>query len=681
MNKKIDIKNKYLIGGVCFILIAIAAVMFVFSKSYALESFGKYNLSCDKDIAIGGEFFNCTITGTVVSESQVSALETQLELSDNLEFVSFTTDEIWQGSGEDGNIQLYTDENKTETFNVGTLIVKVKDGITNTTESIKLKDSYFYDGNFESQTIEETSIEVKTPQYSSEVYDLSKEYIISNTKDIATIINNVSTEGCVVGVSNNDSNVSSGFIVDGAKLTVIRDDKVLKEFSVVYINSDVYDLSNGYIISSVDTLTDIIDDVDTINGSLSIKNNQLVLSYNSTGVVSYDIVNIYSDLYKINLDNSYIFMNGEISENILNNISKSDNIILSINDGNLDIIYKDSVVKSLKILNIYTTKYDIDLDNEFIYTKSDIDFSDITSNVLGNATLSVNNNKLNIKYNNVSIMNLDVVSINSTKYKINYDKEYIYTGIDNNVEVITENISITNSEVGINNKLQLKYNSEIVEEFTLYYINSSLYKIVDNTIYIKGAIDYNTFIGNISFNGLDYNIYNISNEAINDGNVDDNYSIKILKDDVELDTYMIKTEYLEINNLSVEEDSKIIYNVSLGTTYATLMSNIETSGTIEIYDKSGKSLNETSVVKSASVIKIKLSSDTIEYKLSVLGDLNGSGTIDAGDVAKLYQNVKKINTFDRVDMLAGDVKKDGEILVNDVSMLYKHLKDNSFSLN
>ena len=85
--------------------------------------------------------------------------------------------------------------------------------------------------------------------------------------------------------------------------------------------------------------------------------------------------------------------------------------------------YKDSVVKSLKILNVYSTKYEIDLDNGFIYTKSDIDSNDITPNILGNVILLVNNNKLNIKYNDVSIMSLDVVSINSTKYKVNYESK------------------------------------------------------------------------------------------------------------------------------------------------------------------------------------------------------------------------------------------------------------------
>lgn len=680
MNKKINFKNKYVIGGVCFIIITVVVVMFMFSKSYALEGFGEYNLSCDKNIALGGDNVTCTITGTVVTGSQVSSLETQLELSNNLEFVSFTTDEIWQGDGEDGNIQLYTDENKTETFNVGTLVVKVKDGITNTTEFIKLKDGYFYDDDFEGQSIDDATVEVKTPQYHSEVYDFSKEYIISDTKDIATIINNVSTEGCTVSVYNNGSNVYKGTIVDGSKLTISSGNNVLKEFSIVYIGSDVYDLSKDYVISSVDTLIDIIDDVDSINGSLSIKNNQLVLSYNNTGIVTYDILNISSNLYKIDLKNNYIFMNSEISDGILNNISKSDNITLSINDGNLIITYLEEVVKLIKILNIYSTKYDIDLNNGYIYTKGDTNSSGITSNISSNATLSVSDNKLNIKYNNKIIMNLDILSIVSSKYMISYNEDYIYTG--NTIESIDVNISVTKGNVSIvDGKLLLKYNNLLVKEFALCYLSSSVYKFEGNTLYIDGSVDYNTFINNIAFYGLNYNIYNASNEVITSGNIDDNFSIKVLKGSRVFESYAIKTEYLKIDNLSVEEESKIIYNVSLGTTYNTLIGNIDTSGIIEIFDKSGKLLEETSVVKTASVIKIKLSSTTVEYKLSVLGDLNGNGSVDAGDIAKLYQNVKKKNTFDEIDILAGDVKKDDEILISDVSKLYKHLKDNSFSLN
>lgn len=671
MKEKFNLKNKYMI--IVIALIFVFVTIFIISKSYALEGFGQFNLTCDKEILSDGDTVNCSITGTVFADNQVSSLETKIELSDNLEFVNFTTNEIWQGNGEDGFIALYTDENKTGTFEVGTFSVKMKEGIVNTNEFIKLNNSYFYDEEFTEQSIEETSLEIKSPQYNSIIYDFSKEYIITNTKDIAAIIKNVNTEGCSVSIYNNGNNTNSGTIIDGAKLIISNGVNVLKEFSIIYIGSNTYNLSKNYIISSVDTLTDIISDIDTINSSLSIKNNQLVLSYNSTCIITYDIININSSLYKINLKDNYIFMNNEINNDILNNISKTDNINLNINDGNLDITYNNEVVKSLKLLNVYSIKYNIDINKGFIYTKGDN--NDIISNIQNNVRLSIDNNKLKIMYNDKSIMNLNILSISSNNYKINYDNNYIYTGIDNTIDLLKRNLNIINGDITINNNMLVyKYNENIVEEFNLYYINSSIYKIMNNNIYIKETIDYETFTNNITFNGLNYEIYNTSNNLINSGNIDENFKIKILIDNTEMNTYTIIKEYLEINDLSIKEENKIIYNVAIGTKIEDLLKNIDTSGSIEVVDADGKVLNSNNTIKSHSIIKISLGSSIYEYKVSVLGDLNGNGAIDVGDIAKLYQNVKKENTFDEVDILAGDVVRDEEIIITDVTKLHKYLK-------
>ena len=88
--------------------------------------------------------------------------------------------------------------------------------------------------------------------------------------------------------------------------------------------------------------------------------------------------------------------------------------------------------------------------------------------------------------------------------------------------------------------------------------------------------------------------------------------------------------------LKIDEDKKIIYDIRLGTTYTELFENISTSGTIEIYTKDGEELKESSITKTNSIIKIKLSSKTYEYTISVLGDTTGDGYVKLGDISKLY---------------------------------------------
>ena len=69
------------------------------------------------------ETATCKVTGT--SDEEVRSISAKI----NSEYlnVSFTADSIWQGNGDNGNIQLYSDSAKKETFNIGTLKVTVKD--------------------------------------------------------------------------------------------------------------------------------------------------------------------------------------------------------------------------------------------------------------------------------------------------------------------------------------------------------------------------------------------------------------------------------------------------------------------------------------------------------------------------------------------------------------------------
>ena len=89
---------------------------------------GSASLSCDKAKLSAGESTSCTIKGTA-SEGNVSSLSAKINLSSNLQLVSVTTSDIWEGNGDDGNILLYTDKVKNGEFDIGSFTIKVKDGI------------------------------------------------------------------------------------------------------------------------------------------------------------------------------------------------------------------------------------------------------------------------------------------------------------------------------------------------------------------------------------------------------------------------------------------------------------------------------------------------------------------------------------------------------------------------
>ena len=84
---------------------------------------GSIIIKCDKESYSINDTATCKVTGT--SDEEVKSVAAKVS-AENLN-VSFLTDSIWQGTGEDGNIQLYSDKGQTGTFNIGTLKISAKD--------------------------------------------------------------------------------------------------------------------------------------------------------------------------------------------------------------------------------------------------------------------------------------------------------------------------------------------------------------------------------------------------------------------------------------------------------------------------------------------------------------------------------------------------------------------------
>ena len=686
MKKKLEeiLKNRYIwVVGLLILILPFVIVMLFFSESYALEGFGEFNITCDKNIAMAGEEITCDIKGIVADTSTVSAIASRVELSNNLEFVSFVKagdENYWQGDGTDGKIVLYTDSDKTGTFDIGILKIMVKEDSVNTIENIKLVENEIAEGqtgDYGLQIIDDVSVEIKTPQFTSKVYNMDNNYLLLKNKNVSDVISSINTEGCDVVVQKGSDSVTSGEVNSDTKVKIVRSDSILKEYDIVYVNSDKYDLTKEYIIDTNDDFSYIGNNFELINSTISVKNGQVVASYNSTGILSYDLLLINSDKYKINLDKEYIIVDEEVSDNILSNITNSDNVSLSISDNKLNITYKENIVKSLNIITIKSDKYNVDLVNNYIYVGSDNINNDILTNVSSSNELTVKDNKLNIKFNDEVVYSLNIINIKTDKYLLNVNEDYIYTKNDKNLSNIMNSMNVINGSLSsYNGKIVLKNNNNTIDEFNIYYFDTN--NVVDDeTVYIRESMEFSNFIQTISVSGFDMKVYNANGVEMSAGNVSDDCSVKFYKGDTLLDTYSVRVEYLDITNLSVNEEEKIIYNLTLGTSYNEILSNISTSGEVSIYKEvkgEKTAVSKDSEVKTNDVVVIKLSSKTVEYVISVVGDLNGTGSVDGGDIAKLYQNVKEKNQFNNAEILAGDVNYNGVIDGGDVAKLYTYLK-------
>ena len=198
-----------------------------------------------------------------------------------------------------------------------------------------------------------------------------------------------------------------------------------------------------------------------------------------SGTYNIKVVEITSGKYKIDEDKEYIYTGTDVdNDTILKNINLDSECNKVIEDNKLIIKYGDEVLKTFKIVNISSTKYD--LSKEYIL---DNNFS-IDNIKVVNGTSEVNNNQLLIKYEDVVLSKYKLVSYNSTKYNLSKDSIKV---LDNNIEEFISNIKCINCNVkifdgneykakgdfGDNDKLRILYGDEVLKEYSLTYgVNS-----------------------------------------------------------------------------------------------------------------------------------------------------------------------------------------------------------------
>jgi hypothetical protein len=57
------------------------------------------------------------------------------------------------------------------------------------------------------------------------------------------------------------------------------------------------------------------------------------------------------------------------------------------------------------------------------------------------------------------------------------------------------------------------------------------------------------------------------------------------------------------------------------------------------------------------------------------GDINGNGTVNLGDVAKLYSHIRSTVALSEAELTRADINGDGEINIGDTAKLYRTIRD------
>ncbi len=181
---------------------------------------GSIGINCNKTgMSVNAEAV-CTITGTVGATEKVSALKLVISVNNNLEVVSFVTNSIWQGDHDYTNLNLYTDSNKSGTFNIGQLTVRAKSNATvGQNGIISITDVVFNDENFEKINIESVTQNLKILSSIDTLSSLTiTEETIEFNADTLTYDLTIDKESITIEATATDSNAT----VEGTGIKTLK---------------------------------------------------------------------------------------------------------------------------------------------------------------------------------------------------------------------------------------------------------------------------------------------------------------------------------------------------------------------------------------------------------------------------------------------------------------------------
>ncbi len=306
----------------------------------------------------------------------------------------------------------------------------------------------------------------------------------------------------------------------------------------------------------------------------------------------------------------------------------------------------------------------------------------------------------------INVNDLTLKELNKYVFNVSRNGKELNNYSKNKITTLESTLQFA-SKKGIFLELELKEGTKeqiasIVKMVKKYNLNNVVYWIsFDYQLlkYVKEADD-SEFLGLISANGYrdqidtiydnlktpnnlvkvpnvigSTNFYTITPNLPEELNVYKNETYKLTND--------IFSTKIETTKYIVDNSSMTISRVPPGTTLKIIKKNIATTGKITAKNNN-IDLNDNTKITTGSTIDANFednkSNHHLNYKISVLGDLNGDGEIKISDIQKLYKALKGKQTLTNIEKMAGDINNDNEIRINDIYKLYSYLKGKTSSL-
>lgn len=333
-------------------------------------------------------------------------------------------------------------------------------------------------------------------------------------------------------------------------------------------------------------------------------------------------------LYTLVCNNEYINYDSSVSyyNNILNNnINSSSNALtaiefakekfstgLNIQDERFNITINNineteddyTVEIILEVKNkegkISSDKYVVNEEERYIYIGMDNDINIIENNLTVeeniNLSIDLENNKLLVKYKEDIVSDYTLVRFNTNRKNLN---KYIYTANSNDEEILSDINEINCNKKIVDNKLQILVNDNVIDEYLLVRISINKLMVINNN---------KIYVSNKKIEEIKNNISVINGDIIISDNV-----LKIVNNNIvlnEMEILSVDFDTFKVNNNVITIPETIQYNE--------FVSNITTS------------------------IGVTYKIFNIEEEITI-------GNIEEGMILKIYYNDEELDKFDIIN--------------------------------
>lgn len=568
-------------------------------------------LICDKETLVSSQSTTCNIVSQGINETLISFSGTVL-LSENLELVS--SKDTWDGNTNNGQFNLTSINGNP---NIGTIVVKAKEGISNSNENISIKNISINGKNYNdiSTTINIPALSnanLKTlsinngtlsPQFNENETNYTATVDASSTTISATPADNGSVSGD--GTKNLNYGKNTFEVVSKAE------DGTTKTYKVIITRPDNRDtevrLDKLSPITNFTTGTTLYNETipsnqDTFTLTAKAKSSKAKVTFNPSATVKLN----YGETKTITV--TVTAENGDTKTYTVNVTRKDDrsknNNLKSLTVKDVDIKFKSN-----------TTSYKATVENNIEEIEITGEVDDKSAKIEG-----IGKHKINVGSNTIRV----VVTAENGSKKI-YTITIVRKDENGNVEQLSNNTKIKNIKIN-NDNLNIKENV-----FTYALSVENDISIVDLTYELEDEKASAIIEGN--------------NELVVGNN---KFKIIVTAEDGTTKTYEILIERKEINN-TIENDKDSILNAIKASDDDTIIITIENDDDDRIIDKT--ILEELKLKNKTLIYEVLNENKGLNYSITIKG-IDIASTSDNLDYGLVFESKNKIS----IDKLSNNSK-------------------------